>query len=226
MVPAPVRGPVTGHGERPPRFSVSSVAGDLRLHMARPVISRYRWRRASVRGRRLPPAAAQAHGGQQEPQGHLFHGAHLPFRKAFRYPNIYLSVTPLPPAAAAGMRSSRSDGVMPHRPTSRAARSPARPWSHTAAQQASIGARPPGPSRAHDASPSARRRCRPWPCRSCRWSSPVRRPSGAAMTVPVALEHQIHPVGRAAKSAAACSLPRDKPPPDPERILPHGASAP
>ena len=27
----------------------------------------------------------------------------------------------------AGIRSSRSDGVMPHRPTSRAARSPARP---------------------------------------------------------------------------------------------------
>ena len=40
----------------------------------------------------------------------------------------------------------------------------------------------------------------------------IRRPSGAAMTVPGPLSTRYTPC-RAAKSAAACSLPRDKPPP-------------
>ena len=76
-----------------------------------------------------------------------------------------------------------------------AARSPARPWSHTPTAAARTRVGPLGQQGGNDRR-SARRRCRPWPGRSCRWCSPARSPSGDGGDGPVALQHQNAAVGR------------------------------
>ena len=119
-------GPVTGHGER--AVLRLQVAGDLRLHMGGlhipvPLAQGVRL------GRRFPPAAAQAHGGQQEPQNHLLHGGTFLSGRLSAIPamfSIYCSLPKKPrrvcrPQAANKVQSVFRGGVYVAKNTSQSA---------------------------------------------------------------------------------------------------------